>query len=123
VGASSHCAHGVGGDVLREYLDWRPFRYFTHRFTPLPGGFELAPPAIETVEFIPLEDGGTSVHWRWRLQDRGPEARSRFEFASNALRAGAPAILKALMKAIEEDAAALALVEHGRPEDGLNSLG
>jgi hypothetical protein len=34
-GASSHCAHAVGGDVLREYLDWRPFRYFTNRMTPL----------------------------------------------------------------------------------------
>ncbi len=59
VGSSSHCAHGVGGDVLREYLDWRPFRYYTHRFTPLPNGFELAPPAVETIEFFPREDGGT----------------------------------------------------------------
>jgi hypothetical protein len=34
-GASSHCAHGFGGDALREYLDWRPYSYFTNRFTPL----------------------------------------------------------------------------------------
>jgi uncharacterized protein YndB with AHSA1/START domain len=109
VGSSSHCAHGVGGDVLREYLDWQPYRYFTHRFTPLPNGFELAPPAVETVEFFPLEGGGTAVHWRWRLQDRGPEARQRFAPSAAAMRAGAPVGAARLRQAIEEDAAAFAL--------------
>ena len=111
VGASSHCAHGVGGDVLREYLDWRPYSYYTHRFTPLPNGFELAPPAVETIEFIPVEDGGTEVHWRWRLQDRGPEVRERFEITAGALRADAPAAGERLRRLIEEDAAALGLDE------------
>jgi len=37
-GASSHCAHGIHGDALREYLDWRPYSYFTNRFTPLGRG-------------------------------------------------------------------------------------
>jgi len=107
-------------DVLREYLDWRPYSYYTHRFTPLPNGFELAPPAVETIELFPLENGGTSVHWRWRLQDRGPEVRQRFEISAGAIRADTPAGGVRLMKAIKEDAAALALDEPGRPEDGLN---
>ena len=122
VGSSSHCAHGVGGDVLREYLDWRPYNYYTHRFTPLPNGFELAPPAVETIEFFPLEDGGTSVHWRWRLQDRSPETRQQFEVSASAMRTDWPSGRVRLMKAIEEDMAAFALDQPGRPEDGLNRL-
>ena len=121
VGSSSHCAHGPGvGDGLDEYLDWRPFSYLTCRFTPLPNGTEAMPPAMETYEFIPLEDGGTSVHWRIRLLDRGPEVRQRFEITAGAIRADTPAGGVRLMKAIKEDAAALALDEPGRPEDGLN---
>jgi uncharacterized protein YndB with AHSA1/START domain len=118
VGASSHCAHGVGGDVLREYLDWRPFSYFTNRFTPLPGGFKLAPPAVETVEFIPLEDGGTSVHYRWRLQDRGRLAKLRFAVTRLFVRIGQRRMKKALGRILEEDTAALGLDEDGRPQDG-----
>jgi Protein of unknown function (DUF2652) len=54
-GSSSHCAHGVGGDALREYLDWRPYSYFTNRFTPLARG-PLFFPCIETFEFIPYRN-------------------------------------------------------------------
>jgi len=79
-GASSHCAHGVGGDALREYLDWRPFSYFTNRITPLsswPGFFA----AVETTEFVPTETGTTMVHFRSRLRDRGRLTRLRFRSA------------------------------------------
>jgi hypothetical protein len=69
-GASSHCAHGVGGDALREYLDWRPFEYFTCRFTPLANGPELLPPAVETYEFTPR------VHANRRRRLHDPLARS-----------------------------------------------
>jgi len=116
-GASSHCAHGVGGDVLREYIDWRPFSYFTNRFTPLPGGFELAPRAIETIEFIPLEDGATSVHWRWRLQDRGRLARLRFGFMRLLIRMGRRRAREALGRALEEDGVVPGLGEKGGPQD------
>ena len=72
-GASSHCAHGVGGDALREYLDWRPYCYFTNRFTPLGRGPHFFR-GIETFEFIPT-DVGTRVQYRFRLEDRGPLTR------------------------------------------------
>ena len=74
-GASSHCAHGAQGDALREYLDWRPYRYFTNRFTPLGRGpfFFLS---TETFEFTPTETG-TAVRYRYRLDDRRPLARLR----------------------------------------------
>ena len=75
-GASSHCAHGRHGDALREYLDWRPYSYFTNRFTPLGRG-PLFFPCIETFEFTPT-NAGTTVHYRYRLEDRGPLTRLRF---------------------------------------------
>jgi uncharacterized protein YndB with AHSA1/START domain len=70
-GASSHCAHGMGPDVLREYLDWRPYEYFTNRFTPLAGGVPLYVPGVETTEFIQTDAGTTTVHYRFRATDRG----------------------------------------------------
>jgi hypothetical protein len=75
-GASSHCAHGRQGDALREYLDWRPYRYFTNRFTPLGRG-PLFFRCVETFEFTPTRTG-TRVDYRYRLDDRGPFTRLRF---------------------------------------------
>jgi uncharacterized protein YndB with AHSA1/START domain len=119
VGASSHCAHGPGvGDGLREYLDWRPYSYLTCRYTPLPNGTEALPLAMETYEFIPLEDGGTSVHWRIRLQDRGPEAMSWIEETAPILRQSFPMAPFLLMPVVKEDAAALGLDTEGDPQDG-----
>ena len=41
-GASSRCAHGrFGGDVLRDYLDWRPYSYFTGSQDADPGAGAL----------------------------------------------------------------------------------
>jgi uncharacterized protein YndB with AHSA1/START domain len=102
-GASSHCAHGVGGDALREYLDWRPYSYFTNRFTPLGRGphFFLG---IETFEFIPT-DAGTRVQYRFRLEDCGPLTRLRFLI----IRPGGGRMLgrsgRTLRKILDEDAA------------------
>ena len=119
VGSSSHCAHGPGvGDGLREYLDWRPFSYLTCRFTPLPNGTVAMPPAMETYEFIALEDGGTSVHWRIRLLDRGPESMSYIEATAPMLRQAFPMAPLLLMPVVKQDAAALALDEEGRPQGG-----
>jgi hypothetical protein len=102
-GASSHCAHGVHGDVLREYLDWRPYSYFTNRFTPLGRG-PLFFPCIETTEFIPT-DVGTMVLFRFRLDDCGPLTRLRFLI----VRPGGRRVLsrsgKLLRRILDEDAA------------------
>ena len=103
-GASSHCAHGVGGDALREYLDWRPYSYFTNRFTPLGRGPHFFP-CIETFEFTPT-DAGTIVHYRCRLEESGTLTRLRSRilrpgFRRSLIRAG-----KALRRILDEDAAA-----------------
>lgn len=104
VGAASHCAHGAAGDALREYLDWRPFRYFTSRFTPLPNGPPMMPRSLETMEFVPLDDGGTSIHWRIKLEDRAEEAVRHFEAVAAFLGANAPELWgESLKRVLEED--------------------
>lgn len=102
-GASSHCAHGIGGDALREYLDWRPYSYFTNRFTPL-GRAPLLFPCIETFQFIPT-DTGTRVDYRLRLEDCGPLTRLRFRISRPAGRRVLSRSHKTLRRAIDEDAA------------------
>lgn len=79
-GATSHCAHGDGVDGLREYLDWRPFEYFTCRLTPVEAdgiepGFVAA---TETYEFNLLDDGRTEHRWLIRCADRSPEGLEAF---------------------------------------------
>ena len=103
-GASSHCAHGFGGDALREYLDWRPYRYFTNRFTPL-GRSPLFFPCIETFEFAP-SDTGTRVNYRFRLEDRGLLTRLRFRIVRPGGRSVLSRSEKTLRRILDEDAAA-----------------
>jgi uncharacterized protein YndB with AHSA1/START domain len=102
-GSSSHCAHGMGGDALREYLDWRPYSYFTNRFTPLARG-ALFFPCIETVEFIPTETG-TRVDYRLRLEHEGRLPRLRFQILRPIGRRVLTRSAKALRRALDEDAA------------------
>jgi hypothetical protein len=100
-GALSHCAHGVHGDALREYLDWRPYSYFTNRFTPLGRG-PLFAPCIETFEFTPT-DAGTTVRYRSRLEDCGALTRLRFRI----IRPGGRRVLsrsgRTLRRILDED--------------------
>ena len=104
-GASSHCAHGVGGDALREYVDWRPYSYFTNRFTPLGRG-PLFFAGVETFQFIPT-DTGTRVDYRFRLEDGGPLMRLRFRILRPAERRVLSRSQKALRRILDEDAAAV----------------
>ncbi len=61
VGSTTHCLHGAEASV-EEYLDWRPYDYYTIRNTiPTPMG---AIRMLETTEFEPTADG-TIIHWRW----------------------------------------------------------
>ncbi len=109
VGATSHCSHSPKGVAYREFVDWRPFAYFTSRtVTPWAGAFMLQRPAIETVELSPAGEHGTNVVVRFRITERG-------RVALLALRAARPLIYRfqergraALLSIIEEDAAALA---------------
>jgi hypothetical protein len=108
VGAKTHCGHGPGPVWgLREFVDWRPFEYFTARTTTPVAGALLRPRlATETVEFEPLGDHGTRVIWRFRITKRD-------RIALLALRAMRPFWLAfwrrantALLSIVEEDAAA-----------------
>jgi Protein of unknown function (DUF2652) len=71
-GAKSHCGHGPGPIMaFREFIDWRPFAYFTARMkTTAAGGFVVARPVIETIEFTSLGDHGTRVVIRYREVNR-----------------------------------------------------
>ncbi len=88
-GASSHCAHGVGGDGLREYLDWRPYEYFTCHLSRVEaeGVEHTFVDALETYEFTDLGDGRTEHRWLLRADDRTPEGISAFEAAFAFLKA------------------------------------
>ncbi len=77
-GASSHCAHAVGGDALREYVDWRPYEYFTSRLTPLPPFLQPNIPFIESFSFHDLGDGRTEFHWTLRSIDRSDATLAEF---------------------------------------------
>ncbi len=106
-GASTHCAHGEGtADGLREYLDWRPFSYFTNRYISLRNGNEGAfLAAMETTEFTPLDGGGTAVTMRIRIEDRSESELRRFlehEESANMRKLFHLAWIP-LNKAIEED--------------------
>jgi Protein of unknown function (DUF2652) len=110
-GAKTHCGHGPGPVWgFREFVDWRPFEYFTARTTtPVAGAFVRPQDATETVEFLPLGEHGTRVVWRFRVTNR-----SRVSLL--ALRAFRPLWLAfwrranaALINIVEEDAAVRSL--------------
>ena len=110
-GAKTHCGHGPGPVWgFREFIDWRPFAYFTcHTTTPIAGAFVRPQAATETVEFLPLGEHGTRVVWRFRVTNRG-------RISLLALRVFRPFWLAAWRRAnaalasiVEEDAAALGL--------------
>ncbi len=70
-GGASHCTHALGA-AMREVVDWRPSDYITQSGRmPHLGGFVMAGRMTETIELTPTGDGGTRVHYRARLTDRG----------------------------------------------------
>jgi len=114
-GAKSHCGHGPGPIMnFREFIDWRPFAYFTARMrTTVVGTFVVARSVIETIEFTPLGDHGTRVVIRWR-------ATNRSRISLLAMRATRPFFVAfwrrrgaALVSIAEEDAVILGLAEKG----------
>ena len=102
----------------REFVDWRPFSYFTCRTTtPVAGAFVTPRPAIETVEFEPLRENWTRIVGRFRLVNRG-------RISLLAVRVTRPLYLAfwrragdALRSTIEEDAATLGLGDEGAKAD------
>ncbi len=113
VGASSHCAHSVGGDALREYLDWRPYDYFTCRLTPLPAELVTVCPWIETNSFTRVGENRTEFRWTVRCIDRSVETLDGFEVLAATVRerASQPGFGEMVRAAIAEDTSMFGLYE------------
>lgn len=112
-GASSHCAHSAGVGS-REIVDWRPFEYVTCRTTWTIGGTRIgAHPAVETIDFTPRADGGTTVVWRFRLADRRWFLRLPVQAVLLSRNGMARRWRERMLEVLAEDAAA-AGVEAGR---------
>ncbi len=121
-GASFHCAHGPVV-ATREYVDWRPFSYFTCRTHVAGKGGLLAPRlATETVEFFPLDDGRTRVEMRMRIEQRGGLSMLLFRASLLLMRSRVGGAAATLKSAIEEDARALENVNgpNGAAGNGVN---
>jgi uncharacterized protein YndB with AHSA1/START domain len=112
-GGSSHCAHAVGGDALREYLDWRPYEYFTCRMTPLPHELVLYTPWIETCTFRSVGENRTEWRWTVRCIDRSADVLTSFETLAAGVRESAaqPEFGDAFRAVIAEDASSFGLYE------------
>ncbi len=102
IGATSHCAH-KGYDLLRHYVDWRPFRYFTCRMEPVTRSFFTPPAMIETTEFVPGEGGGTVVSHRFRLQNPGRLSRILLRLSALLVRRYRKTIEANLARLLEEE--------------------
>lgn len=102
-GAASHCAHGPAGDLLREYVDWRPYEYFSIRTTPVSKRAFGLFPGHETLEFVPTE-GGTRLYSRFKLdEDVNRRTRARFRtslvpFSGSYARTAQRRLAKALVE-------------------------
>jgi Protein of unknown function (DUF2652)/Polyketide cyclase / dehydrase and lipid transport len=69
VGATNHCLHGANASI-EEFLDWRPYDYFTIRNTvPTPSGTITF---IETTELEPTRSG-TILHQRFAAPQTAEE--------------------------------------------------
>ncbi len=102
-GATSHCAHGHGADVLRRYVDWRPFHYFTNTAHSITASLLRFPACTETTEFIPRESHGAVVHYRIRLHNRGWPSRLYFRLLTPLLRRQFHQFTENLGRLLEED--------------------
>lgn len=118
-GASSHCAHGDLGDARREYLDWRPFEYFTSRFTPIAPNPLFKVVWIETFAFDDLGDGRSELHWTVRCVDRSETSMALFEplrLAVTAKQANRdPATPTPLMSAVDAGVEVFGVVDASTP--------
>jgi uncharacterized protein YndB with AHSA1/START domain len=111
-GASYHCSHGPSV-ATREYVDWHPFDYHTCRTTVTGRLGMMSPrPATETVEFIPIDGGGTRLEHRLRVENRKGISFLWYRASGRLLRAAAAGRAVSSLRAImDEDAAALGLLD------------
>ena len=118
-GASSHCAHGDVGDAFREYLDWRPYEYFTCRFTPVGPNPLFKVSWIETHAFEDLGDGWTEQISTVRCTDRSEASMALFEPVRQAIEAKEaardPATPPAMTAAVDAGAEIFGVVDASAP--------
>jgi Protein of unknown function (DUF2652) len=114
VGATAHCNHGPGTGI-REYIDWRPFAYFTCRTTLPPRLARVVgiQRQIETVEFVPIGEHGTRMVMRVRLMNRPRRSSLRLRAVRHAYAALFRSWTAALLGIAEEDATARRQPEAG----------
>lgn len=96
VGTTNHCVHGDASVVEEEILDWKPFRYFTHRTR---GDFGSV---VFTTELAPAAEGtATRVVWR-ALPDGGAPALEALQPAVPMLRKWYSAGIEALNRMLQD---------------------
>ncbi|MGH2398852.1 MAG: DUF2652 domain-containing protein [bacterium] len=79
VGTTNHCVHGDASVVEEQIVDWKPFRYFSHRAKGTFGS------VVFTTELTPAADGAsTRISWR-ALPDGGAPALETFRPAVREL--------------------------------------
>ena len=83
---TAHCNHGPG-IFLREYLDWRPFAYFTCRTTLPPRRAKIVGNQhhLETCEFVPISEHTTRIVFRVRVLDRPQRTTLRLRAARDTV--------------------------------------
>src|SRR5829696_1041013 len=115
-GATSHCSHGPGHLMaFREFIDWRPFAYFTSRMkTTAVGGLPRS--LIETVEFVPLGDHRTRIIVRYRATNRSRISLLGLRVTHAFLTALWQRRGSDLVSIADEDVAALRLGGKGNPQ-------
>jgi hypothetical protein len=111
-GAAAHCNHGPGTGI-REYVDWRPFTYFTCHTTVPPRlarlvGFQRQ---IETYEFVPVGEDGTRMLVRFRLMDRRRRSLLRLRASRHVYAALFRSWSAALLTIAEQDTTARSQAE------------
>ena len=96
----------VRAPPLREYVDWRPFEYYTCRMTVTGRLGMMSPrPAIETVDFFSIEGGGTRLEHRLKVENRKGPGFLFYRASKLFLGAGARFAITSLRAIMDEDAA------------------
>ena len=79
VGSTNHCMHGKSA-IIEEVLDWRPYDYFTYRYTI---STAMGPVRfVATTEFEPTP-GGTFLHQRFAAPKTPKERTIMDQIASS----------------------------------------
>jgi len=109
VGTTNHCMHGPHA-VIEEVLDWRPFDYLTlTTLLPVPN----APKVLMTYSF--MENADSSTHIEIRLAKPKPKDKTFLEHVGAEFEKTITSEVAALRPMVEQEVAALGLVEEPTP--------